>query len=108
MLERNVDTVVKISIALVVFVLQPWAVPFATAVGGIPEVIRDGVTGLLVPLRDPVKLSSAISKLINDKTLMSKIRTEARTLIQKEFDSHIMVDKYMELYEKLIGTYRGK
>lgn len=80
----------------------------ATAVGGIPEVIRDGVTGLLVPPRDPVKLSSAISNLINDKTLMGMVRIEARTLIQKEYDSHIMVDKYIALYEKLIGTYGRK
>lgn len=80
----------------------------ATAVGGIPEVIRDGVTGLLVPARDPVKLSSAIRKMINDKAMVGRVRSEAQTLMQKEFDSKIMANKYIILYEKLTRTFSRK
>ena len=45
----------------------------ATSVGGIPEVVVDGETGLLVPPRDPEALGAAIARLISDRGLREKM-----------------------------------
>jgi glycosyltransferase involved in cell wall biosynthesis len=75
----------------------------ATAVGGIPEAIKDGITGLLAPPRNPVKLAEAISRVINDMQLAGTIRSQARLMIRKEYDSRVMADKYAELYARIAG-----
>lgn len=49
----------------------------ATAVGGVPEVVRDGVNGLLVPPGDPVALAAAISRLLSDPELRSQLSAAA-------------------------------
>ena len=58
----------------------------ATDVTGIPEVVRDGETGLLVPQRDAVALAKAIERLLADGTLRVQIAARARRLIEREFD----------------------
>ena len=50
----------------------------ATAVGGIPDVVRDGRTGLLVPPRDPVALGHAIIRLLDEPALAARLAAEAR------------------------------
>lgn len=75
----------------------------STKVGGIPEVIRDGVTGILVPSGDPISLSSAIRRLTSDDVLSDNIRKEARTFVMNNFTSRIMADKYFKLYKNLTG-----
>jgi len=58
----------------------------ATPVTGIPEVIHDGATGLLVPERDPEALSLAIERLLNSATLRCDLAIAARRLIEQDFD----------------------
>jgi glycosyltransferase involved in cell wall biosynthesis len=50
----------------------------ATAVGGVPEVITDGVEGLLVPAQDPHALATAIERLVTDEDLRERLATAAR------------------------------
>jgi glycosyltransferase involved in cell wall biosynthesis len=59
----------------------------ATPVTGIPEVVRDGETGLLVPQRDPRALAAAIGRLLDDATLRSRLAGAARALVEAEFDT---------------------
>jgi glycosyltransferase involved in cell wall biosynthesis len=59
----------------------------ATPVTGIPEVVRDGETGLLVPERDPRALAAAIGRLLDDATLRSRLAAAARGLVEAEFDT---------------------
>ncbi len=49
----------------------------AGAVGGVPEVVRDGETGLLVPPDDPGKLSAALRRVIEDRPLRDALATQA-------------------------------
>jgi glycosyltransferase involved in cell wall biosynthesis len=50
----------------------------ATAVGGIPEIVRDGENGLLVPQKDPAALASAIERLRGDSDLRERLARQAR------------------------------
>ncbi len=57
-----------------------------TDVTGIPEVVRDGETGLQVPQRDPAALANALERLLLDSALRVRLATGARRLIEAEFD----------------------
>ncbi|HMQ31544.1 MAG TPA: glycosyltransferase [Chloroflexaceae bacterium] len=58
----------------------------ATDVTGIPELIDDGVSGLLVPQRDPAALASALERLLGDAALRLRLATAARRRIEASFD----------------------
>ena len=58
----------------------------ATDVTGIPEIIRDGETGLQVPQRDARALAKALQTLLTDSSLRYTLATQARTLVEAEFD----------------------
>ncbi len=58
----------------------------ATDVTGIPEVIRDGETGILLPERQPSLLSDALATLLTDPSLGRKFAIAARQLIEQSFD----------------------
>lgn len=60
----------------------------STDVTGIPEVLRDRETGLMVPQRDPAALANAIERLLGDPTLRVELAGRARRLIEAEFDVH--------------------
>ncbi len=57
-----------------------------TDVTGIPEVVRDGETGLQVPQRDPQALAAALDRLLTDPLLRVDLAAGARRLIEAEFD----------------------
>jgi glycosyltransferase involved in cell wall biosynthesis len=59
----------------------------ATPVTGIPEVVMDGHTGLLVAERDPEGLAHALTRLLDDASLRSQLAKSARVLIEAEFDT---------------------
>lgn len=58
----------------------------STPVTGIPEVIQDGVTGLLVPERDPRQLAAAIGRVLDDQRLAVKCAQNGRALMERSFD----------------------
>jgi glycosyltransferase involved in cell wall biosynthesis len=57
-----------------------------TAVSGIPELVEDGETGLVVPLRDPAALASAIERLLDSPELRERLRKGARARVEQTFD----------------------
>ena len=71
----------------------------ATAVGGIPEVIDDGVDGIIVPSDDSDRLAGAISELLHDEGKRHDMGAKARIKFQEKFTIQDMVKKYEELYE---------
>ncbi|HOJ41797.1 MAG TPA: glycosyltransferase family 4 protein [Candidatus Syntrophosphaera thermopropionivorans] len=71
-----------------------------TASGGIPELIKDGENGLLVPPSNPEKLKDAILKLANSSELRMQLAERGKTEAQK-FDKEIMVSQYIKLIQEL-------
>ncbi len=73
----------------------------ATTVGGIPEVVRDGETGLLVPPREPSRLAAAIETLLTDRLLAEKLGQKAHALIRKRYSSKQMLDETESFYHRM-------
>lgn len=74
----------------------------ATNVGGIPEVVLDGETGILVPPKDPVQLSDAILKLLKDTSLARRMGEYGYQRLKSCFDIKEIVLKTERLYEGLL------
>jgi glycosyltransferase involved in cell wall biosynthesis len=73
----------------------------ATAAPGTTEVVDDGVTGLLVPLRDPVHLTRAIRRVIEEDGLATRLGDAGRSRVEAEFGAGLMVQRFAALYEQL-------
>jgi glycosyltransferase involved in cell wall biosynthesis len=81
----------------------------ATRVGGVPDLIDDGVHGLLVERRDHAGLADAVASLLRDRERAARIGERARKRRRREFDIEVMVraleDLYVELYSaKRVGV----
>ncbi len=79
----------------------------ATRAGGIPEVVEDGETGLLVPTRDPGHLANAILRLIEDAGLRDRFRQAGLARVRERFSVGRMVDETLDVYGRLAGTARA-
>ena len=77
-----------------------------TTVGGIPEIVSDGVDGILVPPRDPKALASAIVKLSKDGTLRAEMGRVARNEALKRFTWSIIAKRTVQVYEAVLGDRR--
>ncbi|MDQ1439286.1 MAG: hypothetical protein QOK43_2915 [Acidimicrobiaceae bacterium] len=73
----------------------------ATDVRGCRQVVDDGVTGLLVPVRDPGALAAAIAAVGGDPARRSAMSTAARARARAQFDERRVVDTVMETYAAL-------
>ncbi len=73
----------------------------ATAVGGNPEAVRDGIDGVLVPPRDPVALAAAIDRLASDPELRRRMGERARERVEAEFSMERMVQRFATWCETL-------
>jgi glycosyltransferase involved in cell wall biosynthesis len=78
----------------------------ATAVGGTPDLIEDGVNGLLVPKRDAGALAAAIAELLRDPARRAELGRRARERQQAEFDVDVMVSRFEQLYRELYARKR--
>lgn len=70
----------------------------STPISGIPELVTDGVEGLLVPSKDSQALGRAIARLLNDPALRQRIARAARSRICDCFDSHKTTTKLRDLF----------
>jgi glycosyltransferase involved in cell wall biosynthesis len=76
----------------------------ATRVGGIPDVIDDGVEGLLVEPRDQVRLAASIDALLRDRPRAEQMGRRGRERRRKEFDIGVTVRRIEDLYEGLTAA----
>jgi glycosyltransferase involved in cell wall biosynthesis len=74
----------------------------AAAHGGIPEIIEDGVSGILVPPRDPAALASAIGGLLDEPARMASLGAAAQARVHTEFSVERMVDGVERIYLDLL------
>ena len=70
----------------------------STDVTGIPEILRDGETGLLVAQKDPLSLADALERLLTEPDLRVSTALNARVLIETEFDVHINAARLRSCY----------
>ena len=75
----------------------------ATSVGGTPEVIMDGVTGLLVPPGNPTALTNAMVRLLEDPGLRSEMGQAAYMRVKQYYTQEQMVQKTELLYQDLMA-----
>lgn len=75
----------------------------STRVGGIPEAVIDGSTGLLVPPSDPLALAGAITRLANDERLRSKMGEAGRSHVAANFSHDALVRSVVRIYDEISG-----
>jgi glycosyltransferase involved in cell wall biosynthesis len=73
----------------------------ATAVGGVPELVLDGVTGCLVPPGDDVALAAAIGRIIKDPALAATMGAAGRRHVLTAHRPTRMADEFLRLYHRL-------
>jgi glycosyltransferase involved in cell wall biosynthesis len=76
----------------------------ASRVGGIPEAVRDGETGLLVEPGNPVELARALTCLLGDAALRQRLGQAGRRWVEEAFSADLMVDGNLAVYRELVGT----
>ena len=75
----------------------------ATRIGGIPEVVRDGETGILLKQRDAEDLASAVLKILCEEGLRNRMGAKGRQFVQERYDWNNNLDQMESLYRELIG-----
>jgi glycosyltransferase involved in cell wall biosynthesis len=75
----------------------------ASEVGGLPEIVRNGENGLLVPPRDPSKIARAIDLVLSDRKLAAKMATNALRTIEKNYSWESIARKTMNVYRSCLG-----
>jgi len=71
-------------------------------VGGIPELITDNETGLLIPPEDPDKLADRVNELLSNTDKAKKIANNGNDFVKKNMTWDVILPKYVQFYENLI------
>lgn len=77
-----------------------------SAVGGIPEVIVEGVTGLIVPPRNPERLAESLRTLLLDAEMRTRMGVAGRRRVIRDFHERDMVRKTIEVYRNSLRAKR--
>lgn len=75
----------------------------ATKAGGIPEMIRDGIDGILVEPGDPRALADALSRVLLDPDLRARLSAAARRRVDEAFHVDRMVEETIAVYEEAVN-----
>ena len=73
-----------------------------TNVGGIPELIKNNETGILVPPENPSELAQAINELLSDREKSEKLATNGNTFVKNNMTWDVILPKYIKFYEDLL------
>ena len=79
----------------------------ATDVGGLGEVVKDGVSGLLVPPRDPAALAAAVITLLENDSFRERIGREAQRLAESTYSWTVIAESTSKVYESLLPGSRA-
>ncbi len=80
----------------------------ATAVGGVPELLQDGVTGLLTPTGNAQALASALERLLGDPELRAVMSSAARERAESYFSVERQVDQLLALWSEILEQDRTR
>ena len=76
------------------------------AVGGVPEMVRPGVTGLLAQPGDPASLAKAIEEILSDRAALETMARKCREVTVQEYSLELHARRYHELYQRVIAQHR--
>jgi glycosyltransferase involved in cell wall biosynthesis len=76
----------------------------ASNVGGIPELVVDGVSGVLVPPGDPDALGDAIARVVENPSLAQRLGHAGRQRVVEEFDLEAVREAHLSLYRRLLAS----
>lgn len=79
----------------------------ASRAGDIPEVVRHGETGLLVPAGEVEPLTEAVLSLLDDQALRAKLGQAGRSMVENEYSLAHMLDATEAIYERAVALKRG-
>ena len=80
----------------------------ATAVGGIPEIVLDGATGILVPSAAPAPLADAVRALLDDPARAARLAAAGRVRAESAFSLAAHVDAVERMYAEVLGAGRAE
>jgi glycosyltransferase involved in cell wall biosynthesis len=78
-----------------------------SAIGGIPDIIEDGQTGLLAFEKNPYDLAEKIHKLLSDEDLRKRVTEKGFRFVKKEFSWDVVARKFKKVYEDALLTLRS-
>jgi glycosyltransferase involved in cell wall biosynthesis len=76
----------------------------AAAAGGVPGIVKEGVTGILVEPNDPAALAGGIQKLVDDPVLAGRLGEAAQDMVMSEYGLEPMVRATEDVYRKVTGA----
>jgi len=79
----------------------------STSVGGVPEVVKDGETGVLVPPQNVAALAEAINTLLSDDSLRRRLGENAKEYVQRNFSWRNCAQQYIDLYKQVLEGEEG-
>jgi len=98
-------TVTQEAFGRVIIEAQACGVPVvATRIGGIVDLVEDGVNGLLVTPEDTQALTKAILRIFKDPALAQRLAAEARRNVEDKFSLDKMAQRTVELYKEAVGS----
>jgi len=74
----------------------------ATNVGGIPEIVNDGETGLLVPSNDPEQLAEKVATLVENRRIRESLGEKGKVLVRSKFDSRKIIEQHLKVYNEIM------
>lgn len=77
----------------------------ACRVGGVPEMVEDGVNGRLVAPSDPQQLAHVCNEMLQHPATLSKMGLAGRQIVEEKFNVRVQVEKLQSLYRNLITSY---
>lgn len=81
----------------------------ATKVGGVDEIVRQGLNGYLVPPGDPEALAARWIELLEDESLRQRFGQAGRRLVEEQYSLEVMMARLEEILEELAGAFgRGR
>src|SRR5438067_10446107 len=80
----------------------------ASRVGGIPEVVDDGVTGCLATVGDIEKMSADAARLLSDEELRREMGRRARESAVSRYSTDLVIPQYIEFYERVIAASKDR
>jgi len=79
----------------------------AAKVGGVPDLIEDGKTGLFCDPLDPISMRTAVEKLLTDSSMASEMAKTAKLIARERFHPHAIASRHVEIYQEVLRTSSG-